>query len=304
MQNYTYRLYEDCKTEDKKEASFKSIFYKSIVLKLLFVFVLVAVLYVVFSNIIQHKEKIELANERQNLLEQFGLLNERMDKAENELMRIQKQEENTYRKILETDPIPESIKKAGFGGVNAYKRYEGMLNSDILISTAKRIDILSKQLTVQSKSFDELIKLAKEREKKLAIIPSIFPLDYNELQKIGSGFGPRRHPILGRVKMHKGIDLVAKRGIKIKSAGKGVVIKACYSMGYGKCVKIDHGYGYVSVYAHMSKILVGEGQKVKHGDVIGLVGNTGRSTGPHLHYEVWINGKAVDPEIFYSQKKM
>lgn len=299
---HTYRLYADSKAVDKKEVSFKSKFYKSFALKLLFVFTVSAVFYVVVSNIIQHKEKKQLENERQNLLVQFELLNERMDKAENELMWIQNQEENSYRKILEVQPVPESIKKAGFGGVNAYEKYDGMLNSDLLISTAKRIDILSKKLTVQSKSFDELIKLAKEREKKLAVIPSVFPLYYNDLKKIGSGFGPRKHPILRRVKMHKGVDLVARRGKKIMSTGKGVVIKARYSIGYGKHVKIDHGYGYVSVYAHMSKMKVKKGQHVKHGDLIGLVGNTGRSTGPHLHYEVWINGKAVDPEKFYSYK--
>jgi len=299
---HTYRLYADGKTEDKKETNFKSKFYKSFVLKLLFVVTFSAIIFVVFSNIIQHKEKNQLENEKQNLLVQFELLNDRMGKAENELMRIQKQEEDSYRKILEVEPMPESIKKAGFGGVNAYENYEGLLNSDLLISTAKRIDILSKKLTVQSKSFDEIIELAKEREKKLAQIPSIFPLYYNDLQKIGSGFGPRKHPILKRVKMHKGVDLVARKGKKIMSTGKGVVIRAKYSMGYGKHIKIDHGYGYVSVYAHMSKMKVKKGQIVGHGDLIGLVGNTGRSTGSHLHYEVWINGKAVDPEKFYSYK--
>ncbi|RLD68045.1 MAG: M23 family peptidase [Bacteroidetes bacterium] len=299
---HTYRLYADGKTEDKKETNFKSKFYKSFVLKLLFVVTFSAIIFVVFSNIIQHKEKNQLENEKQNLLVQFELLNDRMGKAENELMRIQKQEEDSYRKILEVEPMPESIKKAGFGGVNAYENYEGLLNSDLLISTAKRIDILSKKLTVQSKSFDEIIELAKEREKKLAQIPSIFPLYYNDLQKIGSGFGPRKHPILKRVKMHKGVDLVARKGKKIMSTGKGVVIRAKYSMGYGKHIKIDHGYGYVSVYAHMSKMKVKKGQIVGHGDLIGLVGNTGRSTGSNLHYEVWINGKAVDPEKFYSYK--
>ena len=302
MQNHTYRLYADSTTEFEEASGFRLMFYKNIVLKLLFVFTVIAVVFVTFSNIYQNNEKIQLANERKSLLKQFGLLNERMSKAENELLRIQEQEENTYRKILEVEPVPESIKQAGFGGVNFYSNYEGLLNSELLISTAKRIDILSKKLTVQSKSFDELIKIAKKREQKLAVIPSIFPLSLNELQKIGSGFGMRKHPILHRRKMHKGIDLVAKRGAKIKATGIGVVIRARYSMGYGKCVKIDHGYGYVSVYAHMSKIKVKKGQKVKHGDLIGLVGNTGRSTGPHLHYEVWLNGKAVDPVHFYSIK--
>ncbi len=299
MQNHTYRLYADNEIENKKTIGFRLIFYKNIVLKLLFVLTVAAVIFVVFTNIQQQNENLQLANERKGLLEQFGLLNERMGKAENELLKIQNQEENTYRRILEIEPMPESIKKAGFGGVNFYSSYEGLLNSNLLISTAKRIDILSKKLVVQSKSFDEIINLAKEREQKLAVIPSIFPLYENELKKIGSGFGMRKHPILHSMKMHKGIDLVAKKGSKIMSTGKGVVKSAHYSMGYGKCVKIDHGFGYVSVYAHMSKIKVKKGQKVNHGDLIGLVGNTGRSTGSHLHYEVWINGKAVNPEKFY-----
>ncbi len=302
MQNHTYQLYTDSETAFRKEEGFTTKLYKSFLLKLLFVLTIIGVVFVTITNISRQNEKNQLVNERQTLLKQFGQLNEKMGHAEKELLRIQEQEESSYRRILEVDPLPESIKKAGFGGVNTYKNYEGMLNSYLLISTAKRIDILSKRLTVQSKSFDELILLAKEREKRLAVIPSIFPLYESELQKIGSGYGMRKHPILRRLKMHKGIDLVAKRGAKIMSAGKGIVISASYNMGYGKCVKIDHGYGYVSVYAHMSKIKVKKGQKVSHGDLIGLVGNTGRSTGPHLHYEVWINGKAVNPESFYIRK--
>ena len=303
MQNHTYRLYAENNAEEKMESSFKVIFYKSFLLKLLFVLAITTMFFYSFSSVYENNERAELDNEKQNLLVQFELLNKKMDDAENRLLKIQEQEENTYRKILEIKPLPESIKNAGFGGVNPYSSYEGLLNSELLISTAKRIDILSKKLAVQSKSFDEIISLAKERERKLSVIPSVFPLNYNELQKVGSGFGLRKHPILRRVKMHKGIDLVAKRGSKIKATGIGTVITARYSLGYGKHVKIDHGYGYVSVYAHMSKILVKKGQKVKHNDLIGLVGSTGRSTGPHLHYEVWKDGKAINPESFYIFKK-
>lgn len=284
--------------------SLMSIINKSVLLKLLFVFNVTLIVYVITFIFVRQSEKKQLEDERVGLLSQFELLNQKMDEAENILLRIQKKDDATYRDILEADPLPESIKKAGFGGVNLYRRYEGMMNSDVLVKTAKRIDILSTKLTVQSKSFDKLIILAKEREKKLSSIPSVFPLNYSELQKIGSGFGYRRHPILGKIIMHKGVDLVAKRGAKIKASGKGVVVRAGYSGGYGKCVKIDHGYGYVSVYAHMSKILVKKGQTVKHHDTIGLVGNTGRSTGPHLHYEVQINGKVVNPEKFYSLSEM
>ena len=302
MQNTTYRLYVDEKKEVKTKKSFAKVFYKSFLLKFLFV-ILSSVMFYSFSSFIaQDKKEKQLDNERKNLILQFELLNKRMNTAESILLKIQEQDDDTYRKILNVKTMPESMKKAGFGGVNPYAKYDGVLNSELLISTAKRIDVLSKKLAVQSKSFDEIIELAKKREKRLAVIPSVFPLNVSDVRKIGSPFGMRKHPILRTWKMHKGIDLVAKRGTKIMSSGAGVVIKAERSGGYGKCVKVDHGYGYVSIYAHMSKIKVKKGQKVKHGDLLGLVGSTGRSTGPHLHYELTIDGKAVDPENFFDIK--
>jgi len=302
MQNSTYRLYADDEKAAKTKKSFAKVFYKSFLLKFLFVALSSFVFYSFSAHIVQKKEEKQLDSERKNLILQFELLNKRMSRAERILFKIQEQNDNTYRRILNVEAMPESMKKAGFGGVNPYGKYDGVLNSDLLISTAKRIDILSKKLAVQSKSFDEIIELAKAREKKLAVIPSVLPLKKDDVQKVGSPFGMRKHPILRVRKMHKGIDLVAKRGAKIMSSGEGVVIKAGRSGGYGKCVKVDHGYGYVSIYAHMSKIKVKEGQKVKHGDLLGLVGSTGRSTGPHLHYEVTIDGKAVDPENFFDSK--
>lgn len=302
MQNRIYRLYADDKIVAKTKRSFAMVFYRSFLLKFLFVGLISFLFYSISAHIVQKKEEKQLDSERKNLILQFERLNKRMGKAEDILLKIQDQDDNTYREILNVDEMPESMKKAGFGGINPYAKYEGVLNSDLLISTAKRIDILSKKLTVQSKSFDEIIKLAKAREQKLAVIPSAFPLNIEDVKKIGSPFGMRKHPILHVWKMHKGIDLVAKRGTKIFSTGKGVVVKASRSGGYGKCVKVDHGYGYVSIYAHMSKIKVKVGQKVKHGDILGLVGSTGRSTGPHLHYEVTIDGKAVDPEKFFDER--
>jgi len=252
-----------------------------------------------FSFVIHTSRKKQVEEERQFLVMQFEQLNSEMAKAEATLSKIQMHDESIYRKILEAKPISKSIRMAGFGGADYYKKYKSSLNSEKLISTAKRIDVLSKQLEVQSKSFNELVELAKERELKMAHVPSILPLDLMEMEKFGAPFGVRRHPILGYKRMHHGVDLVADRGADVYASGAGTVIQAAYSGGFGKCVKIDHGYGYVSVYAHLSKITVREGQKVTRNDLVGLVGNTGLSTGPHLHYEVRINKKPVDPSIFY-----
>ena len=252
-----------------------------------------------FSFVLHTNRKKEAEEERQLLVMQFEELNKEMARAEATLAKIQMHDESIYRKILEAKPISKSIRLAGFGGADYYKKYKSSLNSEKLISTAKRIDILSKQLEVQSKSFNELVDLAKEREIKMAHIPSALPLNIEEMEKFAAPFGIRRHPILGYKRMHYGVDLVADRGTDVYASGAGTVIQASYNGGFGRCVKIDHGYGYVSVYAHLSKITVKEGQKVTRHDLIGLVGNTGLSTGPHLHYEIRINKKPVDPSIFY-----
>ncbi len=301
MQTHSYRLYADVDFGYKKQ-DIKHRLYNSILLKLLFVSVVAAIFYFGTSFVLKQKQEKLLEAEHQHLLEQFLYLNQRMSKAEKALLLIQNEEENTYRYVLGLKPLPESMKKAGFGGTNPYSKYEGLLNSDLLISTAKRIDILSKKLAVQSKSFEEIIKAAKIREDKMARIPSVLPIDREKIRKIASPFGMRKHPILKRYKMHKGIDLVAKKGTPVMSTGIGKVIKTGYTRTAGRYVKIDHGYGYVSSYLHMSKILVKKGQKVKRGDVVGLVGNTGRSTGTHLHYEIQINGKAVNPEYFFDKR--
>lgn len=301
MQTHSYRLYADADL-GYKEQDIKHRFYHSFFLKLLFVLIVAAVFYFGISFVLKQKQEKLLKAEHKHLLEQFIYLNQRMSKAEKALLLIQKEEENTYRYVLGLEPLPETMKKAGFGGTNPYSKYEGLLNSDLLISTAKRIDILSKKLAVQSKSFEEIIKAAKIREDKMARIPSILPIEREKIRKIASPFGMRKHPILKKYKMHKGIDLVAKKGTPVRATGIGKVIKTGYTRTAGRYVKIDHGYGYVSSYLHMSKILVKKGDKVKHGDVIGLVGNTGRSTGTHLHYEIQINGKAVNPEYFFDKR--
>ena len=245
------------------------------------------------------KEK-RLKGEINHLLSQYEIINNDLEKIELVLDDIQKRDDNIYRTIFEADPIPTSIRKQGFGGVNRYKKLSGYSNSDLIINTSKKIDQLTKQLYLQSKSFDEIIELAKNKSKMLASIPAIQPVANKDLKRMTSGYGYRIHPIYKTRKMHYGMDYSAKVGTEIYATGDGVVSKVKRSKrGYGNYVKINHGFGYETLYAHMSKYIVKKGQKVKRGEVIGYVGNTGISTAPHLHYEVRKDNKKINPVNFY-----
>ena len=245
------------------------------------------------------KEK-RLKGEINHLLSQYEIINNDLEKIELVLDDIQKRDDNIYRTIFEADPIPTSIRKQGFGGVNRYKKLSGYSNSDLIINTSKKIDQLTKQLYLQSKSFDEIIELAKNKSKMLASIPAIQPVANKDLKRMTSGYGYRIHPIYKTRKMHYGMDYSAKVGTEIYATGDGIVSKVKRSKrGYGNYVKINHGFGYETLYAHMSKYIVKKGQKVKRGEVIGYVGNTGISTAPHLHYEVRKDNKKVNPVNFY-----
>ena len=245
------------------------------------------------------KEK-RLKGEINHLLSQYEIINNDLEKIELVLDDIQNRDDNIYRTIFEADPIPTSIRKQGFGGVNRYKKLSGYSNSDLIINTSKKIDQLTKQLYLQSKSFDEIIGLAKNKSKMLASIPAIQPVANKDLKRMTSGYGYRIHPIYKTRKMHYGMDYSAKVGTEIYATGDGVISKVKRSKrGYGNYVKINHGFGYETLYAHMSKYIVKKGQKVKRGEVIGYVGNTGISTAPHLHYEVRKDNKKINPVNFY-----
>ena len=256
-------------------------------------------LLVFFQYFDSPKEK-RLKGEINHLLSQYEIINNDLEKIELVLDDIQKRDDNIYRTIFEADPIPTSIRKQGFGGVNRYKKLSGYSNSDLIINTTKKIDQLTKQLYLQSKSFDEIIELAKNKSKMLASIPAIQPVANKDLKRMTSGYGYRIHPIYKTRKMHYGMDYSAKVGTEIYATGDGVISKVKRSKrGYGNYVKINHGFGYETLYAHMSKYIVKKGQKVKRGEVIGYVGNTGISTAPHLHYEVRKDNKKINPVNFY-----
>jgi murein DD-endopeptidase MepM/ murein hydrolase activator NlpD len=192
------------------------------------------------------------------------------------------------------------VRTAGFGGVNRYKDLEGFNNAELMINSTRTMDKLYRRMYIQSKSYDEVFELVKKKAELLASIPAIQPVTKRNITRLASGFGHRIHPIYKTYMMHAGIDFTAPIGTEIYATGNGVVAKTEYNgRGYGNNVVIQHGYGYSTLYGHMSRFAVRPGQRVKRGDVIGYVGNTGSSTGPHVHYEVIKNGKKIDPINFF-----
>ncbi|MGQ0827289.1 MAG: M23 family metallopeptidase [Bacteroidota bacterium] len=245
------------------------------------------------------KEK-QLKREIAELTLQYELLNSRMGEIVLVLDDIQERDNNVYRTIFEAEPIPASIRKAGFGGVDRYKILQGFNNSDLMIETSKRLDRISKQLYIQSKSFDEVAKLVKNKEKLLASIPAIQPISNEDLKRQPGGFGWRTHPIYKTAEFHPGMDFAAPTGTEIYATGDGIIERADNTaQGYGNHVVINHDYGYKTLYAHMTNFVVRVGQQVKRGQLIGFVGSTGLSTAPHVHYEVIKHGQKTNPINFY-----
>jgi murein DD-endopeptidase MepM/ murein hydrolase activator NlpD len=256
--------------------------------------------FISFQFFIEFPREKAMKRELQNMQLQYEVLDKQMQQVQEVLSNIENRDNNLYRTYFETNPIPEEQRLAGFGGVNRYKSLEGYEHSKIIIEASKKMDVLQKRLVVQSKSLDEITKLASEKEKLLSAVPAIQPVRNEDLTRVASGYGYRIDPFLKSRKFHYGMDFSAVRGTPIYASGDGVVVRAdSRSSGYGKHVRIDHGFGYVSLYAHMSKYNVRKGQKVKRGDIIGFVGNTGRSVAPHLHYEVFKDGDRINPMNFY-----
>ncbi len=263
------------------------------------------VLFFLFIYVFDSPEEKSLKRENQELLAQYELMNDKLDQIEQVLEDVQMRDENIYRVVYEADSIPTSVRKAGFGGINRYEGLEDMTNSEIVIETARRLDVITKQLYVQSVSFDEIVNLAKRNEELIKCIPAIMPINNKDLTRTASGWGWRIHPIYKIKKFHEGMDFSAPTGTEIYATGDGVItdVKTSYS-GYGKHIKVNHGFGYTTLYAHLNGFNVRVGQKVKRGEVIGYCGSTGTSTAPHLHYEVHHKGKKVNPQFYYFQEDL
>ncbi len=285
------------KIQPKKSRKYRNIFLFVLGSAL---FGLLALIFLMNTNLLNTPQELSLQREVKNYELRFELLNKKMEQIEQVLTNMEDRDNNIYRVYFEANPIPEEQRRAGFGGINRYKSLEGFNNSEMIIATTRRLDIIQKQIVIQSKSLDEIAKLAEEKEKLLAAIPAIQPINNEELTRMASGFGWRSDPFTKARKMHWGMDFTAPKGIPIYATGDGTVKRADNSAsGYGKHIRIDHGYGYMTLYAHVSKYNVKRRQKVKRGDLIGFVGSTGRSEAPHLHYEVWKDGSRINPINFY-----
>lgn len=262
--------------------------------------VFAAIVIVLFSTFFDSPKEKQLRREIAALELQYKVLGNRMARVDQVLGELQDKDDDIYRVIFEAEPIPSSVRAAGFGGVNRYKDLEQMQSSEIVVSTTKRLDMLTKQLVVQSRSFDEVIALAKNKEAMLASIPAIQPVSNKKLRRVASGFNYRIHPIYKVRHFHTGIDFSAPRGTEIYATGDAIVKEVNRKIGgYGNHIILDHSFGYETLYAHMGRFKVKEGDRVKRGDVIGYVGSSGTSTAPHCHYEVIKNGEKINPMNFF-----
>lgn len=256
--------------------------------------------WVIFAAFFDSPKEKALERELEQLTIQYDLIHREMASIEKVLEGLQKTDDNLYRTIFESEPIPSSLREGGVGGVNRYESLEGYTNSRLVIETANRLDKIRKKVYVQARSFDELIDLAKSKEEMLRSVPAIVPISNKDLTRTASGYGWRIHPIYKISKFHAGMDFTAPEGTEVYATGNGTVVKVQSSQrGLGKHIVIDHGFGYESVYGHLSNFNVRVGQRVQRGDIIGYVGNTGLSVANHLHYEIKLNGQNVDPVNYY-----
>ncbi|MDX2301274.1 MAG: peptidoglycan DD-metalloendopeptidase family protein [Microscillaceae bacterium] len=251
----------------------------------------------------QDAEKSKLRAENEELKVYYDILGKKVNELDEIMANLQDRDDNIYRVIFEAEPIPNSIRSAGAGGVDRYQDLisKGLKEADLVIGSLKKIDDVKRKMYIQSKSYDEIVQLVKEKSKLLAHTPAIQPISNKQLTRLTSGFGLRIHPIYKVGQFHPGIDFAAPYGTPIYATADGVVSKSLYESGYGNHIVIDHGYGYKTLYGHMSEMAVQKGEKVKRGQLIGYVGSTGFSTAPHVHYEVIYKGEQVNPVYFFFQ---
>lgn len=283
---------------EKVDTSFKGRI-KRILIHFFTSFFLGIVFFLIFVFTVESPYQKNLRAENNSVKAQYKLLNRQLDQIQEVLSDLQQRDDNLYRVIFQAEPIPIAVRKGSYGGTNRYDYIRDFSNSEIVKNTTQKATELSRQIYIQSKSFDEIVRLAKTNEQRLENIPAIQPVFNKNLKRMASGYGMRIDPVYHTRKFHAGMDFTAPSGTKIFATGNGVIVYSGWKQGYGNCVIINHGFNYQTLYGHMYKILKNRGAKVQRGEVIGLVGSTGKSTGPHLHYEVHYKGKPVNPINYY-----
>lgn len=231
--------------------------------------------------------------------ENYSVLSEKLATVQQQMAELEKRDNEVYRSIFEANPLPDSARAKLTEKKKEIDKVSGMSDDALSSDIATRLNNISARIAFQSNSYTDIEKLIKNQGNKLSSIPAIQPVSNKELSRVASGFGMRIHPIYGIAKMHNGLDFTAPQGTPIYATGDGTVTTAGPGTGTGNHVIINHGYGYETVYMHMVRVKARDGQRVKRGEIIGWVGSTGASTGPHCHYEVHINGRPVDPVYFF-----
>ena len=299
MPNTKYKYNPDSLSFDKIRLGVKAILLRSLAYVIGSIIIAV-VLNFLFGLFFDSPREKALKREIEQLTLQYDLIHREMGNLEKVIEHLQETDDNLYRTIFGAEPVQATQRQAGIGGVNRYNELEGFNNSKLVIETAKKLDIIRKKVYVQSKSFDDLVLLSREKEDLLRSIPAIIPISTKDLTRIASGFGLRIHPVYKISKFHSGMDFTAPLGTEVYASGDGIVESVLSSKrGMGNYIIINHGFGYTSLYAHLESFNVKEGRKVRRGDIIGYVGNTGMSVAPHLHYEIKLNGLNVDPVNYF-----
>ena len=234
-----------------------------------------------------------------NLTAEMEVLSKQVDQMQIVLSDLSQRDDNLYRAILGAEPIPMSVRLGATQQISYYDSLARMTNTQLAADLQRKVDVLEKELYVQARSYEEIVDLEKKQETRMENIPALQPVLNKDLKRMASGYGWRVDPVYHVRRFHEGMDFTAPVGTDIFATGNGIVTYAGWRQGYGETIEIDHGFNYATRYAHCSKLMVRVGQKVKRGDVIALVGNTGKSTGPHLHYEVHYLGRPIDPRNYY-----
>jgi murein DD-endopeptidase MepM/ murein hydrolase activator NlpD len=300
MRNKYYIFNPDTRTYDRVYPNFAQKFLTNLRRVLLFT-IFGGLAFLAFNILIDKPSVEKLESKNSQILAQYEILSRRLDEAMLVLQDMQQRDDNLYRVMLDAEPVSPAARHAGYGGTNRYDELLKMDNSELLVQTTQKIDLLEKQIYLQTKSFDEIVELDKDTKSRLRHTPAIQPISNRNLKRTASGYGYRIDPVYNVRTFHKGMDFSCDKNTPIYATADGVITSAKWRSGYGYTVEIDHGYGYRTLYAHLidENFIVKPGQKVVRGEKIALSGNSGKSTGPHLHYEVIHKGEHVNPINYY-----